>query len=228
MLFTHQGRGRLHQRRDPLRRDDPPEGGRRHAARRSCSRPGDHPRHQGRRRREAARVRRGRDRSPRASTGCASGSPSTASSARGSPSGARRTSITDDGSRRQYCIDVNAHALARYAALCQEAGIVPIVEPEVLMDGDHTIERCFERHHATRCDAVFDALVRAARRARGHAAQAEHGALGLRSAPAAGVRRRGRGGDDRGASATVPPRCPASCSCPAASPTSRPPRTSTR
>jgi fructose-bisphosphate aldolase class I len=40
-----------------------------------------------------------------------------------------------------YCIDVNAHALARYAALCQEAGIVPIVEPEVLMDGDHTLER---------------------------------------------------------------------------------------
>src|SRR5213594_2458658 len=38
------------------------------------------------------------------------------------------------------CIDVNAHALARYAALCQEGGIVPIVEPEVLMDGDHTIE----------------------------------------------------------------------------------------
>jgi fructose-bisphosphate aldolase class I len=38
-----------------------------------------------------------------------------------------------------YCLDVNAHALARYAALCQEAGVVPIVEPEVLMDGAHTI-----------------------------------------------------------------------------------------
>ena len=44
----------------------------------------------------------------------------------------------------EYCIWTNAHALARYAALCQEAGIVPIVEPEVLMDGDHTIERSFE------------------------------------------------------------------------------------
>ena len=43
-----------------------------------------------------------------------------------------------------YCISVNAHALARYAALCQEANIVPIVEPEVLMDGDHDIERCYE------------------------------------------------------------------------------------
>ncbi len=41
-------------------------------------------------------------------------------------------------------IRANAHALARYAALCQDADIVPIVEPEVLMDGDHTIERCYE------------------------------------------------------------------------------------
>ncbi len=43
-----------------------------------------------------------------------------------------------------YCLEANAHALARYAALAQEAGLVPIVEPEVLMDGDHTIERCEE------------------------------------------------------------------------------------
>jgi len=42
------------------------------------------------------------------------------------------------------CIEANAHALARYAALCQEAGLVPIVEPEVLMDGDHTLDQCFE------------------------------------------------------------------------------------
>jgi len=42
------------------------------------------------------------------------------------------------------CIEANAHALSRYAALCQEAGLVPIVEPEVLMDGNHTLERCFE------------------------------------------------------------------------------------
>src|SRR5438045_3461230 len=41
-------------------------------------------------------------------------------------------------------ISVNAHALARYAALCQAAQIVPIVEPEVLMDGDHDIDRCYE------------------------------------------------------------------------------------
>jgi fructose-bisphosphate aldolase class I len=42
------------------------------------------------------------------------------------------------------CIEANAQALARYAALCQEVGIVPIVEPEVLMDGEHTIERCYK------------------------------------------------------------------------------------
>src|SRR5205809_686232 len=41
------------------------------------------------------------------------------------------------------CIMANAHALARYAALCQQEGIVPIVEPEVLMDGDHDIDRCY-------------------------------------------------------------------------------------
>jgi fructose-bisphosphate aldolase class I len=44
----------------------------------------------------------------------------------------------------QACIEANAHALARYAALCQEAGLVPIVEPEVLMDGDDTLQQCFE------------------------------------------------------------------------------------
>jgi fructose-bisphosphate aldolase class I len=42
------------------------------------------------------------------------------------------------------CIEANAHALARYAALCQEAGLVPVVEPEVVMDGEHTLEQCCE------------------------------------------------------------------------------------
>jgi fructose-bisphosphate aldolase class I len=50
----------------------------------------------------------------------------------------------DESMPSQYCIGANTHALARYAALCQEANIVPIVEPEVIMDGDHDIERCFE------------------------------------------------------------------------------------
>ena len=55
------------------------------------------------------------------------------------------------------CIAVNAHALARYAALTQEAGIVPIVEPEVLMDGAHTIDRCDEVTEAV-LNAVYDEL----------------------------------------------------------------------
>jgi fructose-bisphosphate aldolase, class I len=57
----------------------------------------------------------------------------------------------------EYCVWTNAHALARYAALSQEAGLVPIVEPEVLMDGDHTIERSFEVTSRT-LHAVFTEL----------------------------------------------------------------------
>ena len=49
-----------------------------------------------------------------------------------------------DGIPSRGCIEANAQALARYAALCQETGLVPVVEPEVLMDGEHTLERCFE------------------------------------------------------------------------------------
>lgn len=55
------------------------------------------------------------------------------------------------------CIEANAHALARYAALCQEQGLVPIVEPEVLMEGDHDIEACYEVTEIT-LRGVFDAL----------------------------------------------------------------------
>jgi len=55
------------------------------------------------------------------------------------------------------CILANAHALARYAALCQEQGLVPIVEPEVLMDGSHTIERC-EEVTGNVLQATFEAL----------------------------------------------------------------------
>ena len=47
------------------------------------------------------------------------------------------------------CIEANCHALARYAALCQEAGIVPMVEPEVLMDGEHDIDECYDVTEAT-------------------------------------------------------------------------------
>jgi fructose-bisphosphate aldolase class I len=62
-----------------------------------------------------------------------------------------------DGIPSEYGLSANAHALARYSALCQEAGIVPIVEPEVLMDGDHSIERC-EDVTAAALDVVFAEL----------------------------------------------------------------------
>ena len=54
----------------------------------------------------------------------------------------RAVMVIGDGIPTRGCIAANANALARYAALCQEAGLVPVVEPEVLMDGEHTLERC--------------------------------------------------------------------------------------
>jgi fructose-bisphosphate aldolase class I len=62
-----------------------------------------------------------------------------------------------EGIPTKTCIDANAHALARYAALCQEQGLVPIVEPEVLIDGDHSIERCYEVTQQT-LHSTFDEL----------------------------------------------------------------------
>jgi len=63
-----------------------------------------------------------------------------------------------EGIPSRSCIEANAHALARYAALCQEAGLAPIVEPEVLMDGDHTMEQCREATEAV-LRAVFNQLI---------------------------------------------------------------------
>ena len=82
-----------------------------------------------------------------------------------------------DGLPTRACIDANAHALARYAALCQEAGIVPVVEPEVLMDGDHTLERCREttERGLARC---FRPTRGSRRGARGDDSQTQHGAAG--------------------------------------------------
>lgn len=64
-----------------------------------------------------------------------------------------------EGIPSRGCLDANAHALARYAALCQEAALVPVVEPEVLMDGDHTLEHCARVTEAT-LHAVFHQLYR--------------------------------------------------------------------
>ena len=68
----------------------------------------------------------------------------------GAPFAKWRAVITiGDGMPSRGCITANCHALARYAALCQEAGLVPMVEPEVLLDGDHDIDRCYEVSEAT-------------------------------------------------------------------------------
>jgi fructose-bisphosphate aldolase class I len=69
----------------------------------------------------------------------------------------RTTYTITDTLPSQYAIDVNADCQARYAALCQEAGLVPIVEPEVLMDGTHTIERSYDVTSAV-LEGVFGAL----------------------------------------------------------------------
>jgi fructose-bisphosphate aldolase class I len=62
-----------------------------------------------------------------------------------------------EGLPSRGCIDANAHTLARYAALCQEAGLVPVVEPEVLMDGNHTLEQCWDITESV-LRSVFDHL----------------------------------------------------------------------
>ncbi|MFN8185474.1 MAG: class I fructose-bisphosphate aldolase [Gaiellales bacterium] len=69
----------------------------------------------------------------------------------------RATISIGDGRPSRYAIQANAHALARYAALCQEAGLVPIVEPEVLMDTDHSLDACHEATSLT-LQALYEEL----------------------------------------------------------------------
>ncbi|WP_333872928.1 class I fructose-bisphosphate aldolase [Methylobacter sp.] len=71
----------------------------------------------------------------------------------------RAVIVIGDSIPSRGCIEANAQALARYAGLCQEAGLVPVVEPEVLMDGGHTLERCFQVTEEV-LHTVFDQLYR--------------------------------------------------------------------
>ncbi|MGO2236596.1 fructose-bisphosphate aldolase class I [Marinomonas sp. UCMA 3892] len=68
-----------------------------------------------------------------------------------------QTRVIDRVTPSKACIEANAHALARYAALCQEAGLVPIVEPEVMMNGSHTLQQCAQVTEAV-LQAVFQHL----------------------------------------------------------------------
>jgi fructose-bisphosphate aldolase class I len=69
----------------------------------------------------------------------------------------RAVFLVRDGLPTSMCVHANAHALARYAAICQQQDVLPIVEPEVLMDGAHSLERCAEVTERV-LQAVFDAL----------------------------------------------------------------------
>ena len=184
---------------------------------------GDHPRHQGRPGREAARAAPRARRSPRGSTACASGSRSTTSSARASQV-ARDVLDRRDERPSEYCVWTNAHALARYAALCQEAGIVPIVEPEVLMDGD-ALDRASGEGDRPRPAGAVHRAPRPARRPLGDAAEAEHGArAATRRATAPGSTRSPRR-PSTSSTGTCRRRCRGSSSSPAARPTRTRPRT---
>ena len=82
--------------------------------------------------------------------------------------------VAEHGMPSYTCVNANAHALARYAALCQDEGIVPIVEPEVLMDGAHDIDRCVEVTDLGAQGDVPGAVLQPGG-ARRHGAQTQHG-----------------------------------------------------
>ena len=109
-----------------------------------------------------------------------------------------------DGIPSRGCIEANAQALARYAALCQEAGLVPVVEPEVLMDGEHTLERCSRGNGGSPANG-FQPALHTTGDAGGHDPEAQHGASGI-DLPQA--RSGGRGGRRHGElSLASRPRC---------------------
>ena len=113
-----------------------------------------------------------------------------------------------------YAIRANAHALARYAALCQEVDLVPIVEPEVLMDGAHDIDRC-EVATSQVLARVFAELDASRGPVRRHAAQAEYGDT-RKEVPATGrASPKSPRRQSAACGATSPLRCPASFSSPA-------------
>ena len=132
-----------------------------------------------------------------------------------------------DGIPSEYCIWTNAHALARYAALAQEAGLVPIVEPEVLMDGD-AHDRALLRGHVATSSTRSSPSCTTSACARGDAAEAEHGALGLRRARRRPASTRSPRPRSAACATTCPRRCPGSSSSRAARPTRTRPRTWTR
>ena len=119
----------------------------------------------------------------------------------------RATLSVGDRLPSRYCVRVNAQALARYAALCQEAGIVPIVEPEVLMETDHSIDACYDATART-LQALYAELAVQRVDLEGIAAEAEHGDSRQ------GERRPGEPRADRGGDARLLPTARARGPCP--------------
>jgi len=109
------------------------------------------------------------------------------------------------------CVCANAHALARYAALCQEAGLVPIVEPEVLMDGSHTIERCEEVTGVSSTRYSGPSSSSGSRSS--PCCSSPTWSSPAKSAPARPRCRRSRRRRSVACAVTCRRRCPASCSC---------------
>ena len=134
--------------------------------------------------------------------------------------------IGEHGMPSYTCVNANAHALARYAALCQSEGIVPIVEPEVLMDGGHDIDRCAEVTDLGAQGDVPGAVLQP-RGARRHGAQAEHDRARQEIAASALPSRKSPRRRCACSKNACRPPCPASRSCPAANPTKTPPLIST-
>ena len=133
--------------------------------------------------------------------------------------------IGEHGMPSYTCVSANAHALARYAALCQSEGIVPIVEPEVLMDGGHDIDRCVEVTGWV-LKETFQALFFNGSRSKAWCSSRTWRSPARNRASARRWKKspRRRCACSRNA---CPPPCPASRSCPAASPTKTPPLIST-
>ena len=100
-----------------------------------------------------------------------------------------------EGIPTPYCIEANAHALARYAAVSQHAGLVPIVEPEVLMDGDHGIDDCYAATKAT-LQETFAQLARQGVALGGMLLEAQYGGLRFVGIESSGSGN-GRGDDGR-------------------------------
>ena len=192
------------------------DGRRRHAAREGAREAGHHPRHQGRQGREAARRSPTARPSPKASTACASASPSTASSAPASPSGARRITITDAHPERvlHRRERARARALRRAVPGSGHRADRRARSAHGRRPHDRALLRGHRRRRCTRCSTRCTAQ---RVRARGHAAQAEHGAVRARTAPQQASDAGGRRGDRPLLPARrCPRRCPASCSCRAA------------